>query len=615
MSDAAQKVAGGAGRYLNGEAQDADLLLQNLNIWTAATRKKSTSGRGGGGKIELAGINKLRELIFELAVRGKLVSQDSEDEPASVFLARLADEKAHQIETGKLKAQKPVPVVDEKEMPFNLPLGWEWGRLSQCAADIHYGFTASADTSANECRLLRITDIQNDKVDWGSVPGCIISKEQAQSYLLRDGDILIARTGGTIGKSYLVEGLSVKSVFASYLIRVRKLGSAYPKYLKLYMGSQLYWGQLYGFSSGTGQPNVNGNALKKLLVPIPPIQEQYRIVAKVDELMALCDQLEQKTEQQLDAHQQLVESLLSTLTSAQNAEELATNWQRLAEHFDLLFAGPMGEWAVDRLKDTILQLAVMGKLVPQDPNDEPASVLLERIQEEKARLIAEGKLKKQKPLPPISEEEKACELPDKWDWVRLGDIIGNTDAGWSPACPSEPSPNDETWGVLKTTAVQKLSYLEAENKALPASKEPRPQYEVSTGDILITRAGPKNRVGVCCAVDSTRPRLMISDKIIRFHAVTEDVTAGYLALCLNVGHSAEFLERSKSGMAESQMNISQDKLKMTPVPFCSLDMQLRIGEKIEELMDVCDQLKAGLRSFRSGQLKVCDALVKSALSV
>ena len=143
-----------------------------------------------------------------------------------------------------------------------------------------------------------------------------------------------------------------------------------------------------------------------------------RIVAKVDELMALCDQLEQQTESSLSAHQTLVETLLNTLLNAdQNSFDPA--WERIAQHFDVLFTT---EHSIDQLKQTILQLAVMGKLVPQDPNDEPASVLLEKIAAEKEQLIKDKVIKKQKPLPPISEEEKPFELPVGWEWVTLSDV-------------------------------------------------------------------------------------------------------------------------------------------------------------------------------------------------
>ncbi|HFR6536424.1 TPA: restriction endonuclease subunit S, partial [Shigella flexneri] len=160
--------------------------------------------------------------------------------------------------------------------------------------------------------------------------------------------------------------------------------------------------------------------LNSCLFALPPIAEQERIVEKVSSLMSLCDQLEQQSLTSLDAHQQLVETLLGTLTDSQNTAELAENWARISEHFDTLFTT---EASVDALKQTILQLAVMGKLVPQDPNDEPASELLKRIAQEKAQLVKEGKIKKQKPLPPISDEEKPFELPEGWEWCRIGNIV------------------------------------------------------------------------------------------------------------------------------------------------------------------------------------------------
>jgi type I restriction enzyme S subunit len=318
-----------------------------------------------------------------------------------------------------------------------------------------------------------------------------------------------------------------------------------------------------------------------------------------------------------------VETLLATLVESENADELATNWQRLAEHFDTLFSGALtstagignggGEWAIDRLKDTILQLAVMGKLVPQNPDDEPASELLKKIETEKAKLVKEGKIKKQKPLPEITDEEKPFELPQGWELVSLGSLVVKMDAGWSPACPPHPARDTETWGVLKTTAVQKMQYLEQENKELPDTKEPRPVYEVKTGDILITRAGPKNRVGISCLVKNTRPRLMISDKIIRFHLASPATCGEYITLCLNAGSTADYLENSKSGMAESQMNISQGKLLVAPIALPSLAEQHRIIAKVDELCALCDKLKARLQAASETQLTLTEALVEQAL--
>lgn len=165
-----------------------------------------------------------------------------------------------------------------------------------------------------------------------------------------------------------------------------------------------------------GQDNISVTKSRSILLPTPPLAEQHRIVAKVDELMLLCDQLEQQTETSIEAHQTLVEVLLNTLTSSADAEEQMQNWQRISKHVDTLFTT---EKSIDTLKQTILQLAVMGKLVPQDPNDEPAAKLLERIAEEKVQLIKDKKIKKQKALPEITEDEKPFDLPSGKELVHL----------------------------------------------------------------------------------------------------------------------------------------------------------------------------------------------------
>jgi type I restriction enzyme S subunit len=157
-----------------------------------------------------------------------------------------------------------------------------------------------------------------------------------------------------------------------------------------------------------------------------------------------------------------------------------------------------------------------------------------------------------------------------------------------------------------------MKYLEQENKELPAKLEPRPQYEVSKGDILITRAGPKNRVGISCLVEKTRPKLMISDKIIRFHLIEVGINERFIALCLNAGVTANYLEKAKSGMAESQMNISQIKLKNAPIPLCSIGEQYRIIARVDELMALCETLKASISEAKATQVQLADTIVEQA---
>jgi len=255
-------------------------------------------------------IHQLRQTILNLALRGKLVPQDPKDEPAAELLERIEAEKARLANEEKSPRPKPMPPQNAEDLPYGVPTNWVWSRLAEVSLRIHYGFTASANPTLQDVRLLRITDIQDNKVSWASVPGCEIAGEQVDQYLLADGDILIARTGGTIGKSFLVKDVPVRAVFASYLIRVQGSRELFDRYLKLCLEAPMYWKQLEDGARGTGQPNVNGQTLGNMAIPLPPLAEQHRIVAKVDELMALCDGLGARLTTTATALRQLLEATL-----------------------------------------------------------------------------------------------------------------------------------------------------------------------------------------------------------------------------------------------------------------------------------------------------------------
>lgn len=236
------------------------------------------------------GIQRLRDLILELAVRGKLAPQIPEEGSASVIL-----EKLRKSNSNKSKKYQSNFSIDKNKLPFDVPDNWEKVKSEKIILEIRYGMTASADFQDKEIKLLRITDIQNNRVNWESVPGCNGEREKAHRYRLKNGDIVIARTGGTIGKSYLVDNLdeNLFAVFASYLIKVSPVEEMNPYYLKLVLESPIYWKQLTGSTMGTGQPNVNATSLKNFTLPLPPLEEQKRIVSKVDELMKRCDRVEE----------------------------------------------------------------------------------------------------------------------------------------------------------------------------------------------------------------------------------------------------------------------------------------------------------------------------------
>ena len=263
-------------------------------------------------ETKLTALNKsfpemLKKSILQEAVQGKLVPQNPDDEPASVLLERIRAEKQELIRQGKIKKSKhesiivtrdkiPYEIIDGKErciadeVPFEIPESWEWCRWGNLSESIQYGFNAPAKESGR-IKMVRISDIQDNKVLWESVPYCDIDDKNIETYLLEPNDILFARTGGTVGKSYLVKDVPEESIYAGYLIRTRYSNSLCPEYLKFFMESELYWIQIRNNTIATAQPNCNGKTLANMLLPIPPLAEQKRIVKKIEELMPMINSI------------------------------------------------------------------------------------------------------------------------------------------------------------------------------------------------------------------------------------------------------------------------------------------------------------------------------------
>ena len=260
-------------------------------------------------------VDSLQQAILQDAVQGKLTAAWRKQhgpaiETAADLLARIRSEKAELVKARKIKKEKPLPPVSREEMPFDLPDGWVWCRLGEVCEKIHYGMTASANFNKKDIRLLRITDIQDNKVTWNDVPGCEYSLKDIETYELKNNDILIARTGGTIGKSFLVNNLELTALFASYLIRLVPSGMISAVYVKRFIECPLYWQQLTKASWGAGQPNVNGSALSNLLIPLPPLSEQQAIVEAVEGALEKVGQLRQQLDAQRETAGQLLKALL-----------------------------------------------------------------------------------------------------------------------------------------------------------------------------------------------------------------------------------------------------------------------------------------------------------------
>ncbi|CAG20207.1 hypothetical Type I restriction enzyme EcoEIspecificity protein (S protein) [Photobacterium profundum SS9] len=551
-------------------------------------------------------------MILELAVRGKLVPQDLNDESASILLERIAEEKALLVKEKKIKKPKKLSEISDEDKRLDFPHSWSIVRLGGIST------LENGDRSKNYPNKSVLVDSGIPFVNAGHLVNGRIQKSEMtfitderfdllRAGKFKNGDILFCLRG-SLGKSALVDGFE-NGAIASSLVIVRPDESILAKYLMLYFESPMSFRNISQYDNGTAQPNLSATDLAKFIVPTPPLEEQHRIVTKVDELMTLCDQLEQQTESSIDAHKTLVEVLLATLTNSTDADELAKNWTRVSEHFDTLFTT---ERSIDQLKQTVLQLAVMGKLVPQDPNDEPASKLLKCIVEEKAQLIKDKKIKKQKALPEITDEEKPFELPSGWTWCRLGDLSLTSDAGWSPKC--HPTPREEEhWGVLKVSAVTWNSYNPLENKELPSSLEPREQYEVQDGDFLISRANTAKLVARAVVVPPKSPKkLMMSDKIIRFQ-FHKQVDANYINLFNDSSFARNYYAAVAGGTSSSMKNVSREQIRNLVIAFPPLEEQVKILKMKGQFSELCDELKNKLSKAKSIQLVLADTIVGQAV--
>lgn len=418
-----------------------------------------------------------------------------------------------------------------EEVPFEVPESWEWTTIGEIASSILYGVSESAKETG-QYKLLRITDIQNNKVNWETVPFTDYENNKAQAYLLNDGDILFARTGATVGKSYLVEGLKDSAIYASYLIRVQTSSVILPAYIKFFFESGFYWEQISLNSVGIGQPNVNGTTLAALAIPIPPYREQLRIVEEAKKWLSVIDGLDVE-----------IDDLQTYITQA---------------------------------KSKILDLAIHGKLVPQDPNDEPAIELLKRIN------------------PKFTPCDKAHyeNLPERWTVILLGDLCFTINGLWKGKKP--PFVNV---GVIRNANFTKdckldytnIAYLEVEEK----------QYEkrkLQSGDIIVEKSGGSDNqpVGRTILFEKTEGDYSFSNftSVLRIYdgypALPE-----YLNMYLQAVYQTGITKRMQT-QTTGIHNLIFDQFLAIPIKLPPLAEQRRIINKVSELSQILDNISAEL---------------------
>ena len=555
------------------------MLLSNLNLLATAP----------------GGVARLRELILTLAVQGKLVPQDPKDELTSELLKNIRAKKDRLIADGKIKRDKPLAEITEEEEPFGLPESWALVRLNELLPEFQNGVSSRGDVGGKSVTVLRLADIKNRRISLADTRQIPIAERDILKYHVEVGDILITRVNGSadiVGQFNLCETV-VDAIYCDHFIRMRVSNQwIEPTYLALVSESSLMRRRIKElFITTAGQKTVNQGHIGSLQFGLPPLAEQSRIVTRVEELMRLCDALEAKGQREATQHAQLVSTLLATLTDSETPEQLADNWHRIATHFDLLLDRPE---AVDALEQTILQLAVRGLLVPQDPQDEPASKLLKKIRAEKDKRIAEGKIKRDKPLLPIAEEEKPFALPQGWKWVRFGQIA-NIASNLVP-----PALHTKRWQVAPD-CIEKGTGRLLLKRTVAQAEIISPNHLFKSGQILYSKIRPSLSKAVLVDFEG----LCSAD----MYPIESQLDSEYLLMYIL---SQPFLDQVS--IAENRVKmpkLNQEALVAFTVALPPLAEQSRIVTRVAQLRSLCVELRQRLSAGQSTQAHLAEALVQA----
>lgn len=483
----------------------------------------------------------LKNSILQLAVQGKLVPQCKEDEPASELLKRIRADK-EKVE----KKEKPLPEITEDEIPFDIPESWEWVKLGEMVSVISGTSYKSSDVRTYGLRILRGGNIQESKVvfcaDDVFLPETFFDEEKS----IKNGDVLIVASTGSktvIGKPGFVYQSNEKSQIGAFLRIVRPHSQQMYDFIRVIFNSEFYRNHIRTKVQGMNINNVRSEHITEFLVPIPPLAEQKRIVAKIEELMPMVEEYG-KAEEQL---------------TKLNAE------------------------FPEKLRKSILQQAVQGKLTERDPADEPASELLKRIKTEKEALMKSGKIKKEKPLPEITEDEKPFDIPDTWEWVRLLEVIDVRDG-------THDTPKYFPNGYPLITGKDFYNGYFDLNKTQYISKEEYKEIikrsKVDVGDILFSMIG--GNIGSMIRISEENYFDMAIKNVALFKQYVKNETLSYYLFYFLQSQIDRMRKSAKGG---AQPFVPLNLLRSYPFPLPPLAEQKRIVKRVEELLALCDELK------------------------
>nr|WP_315208028.1 restriction endonuclease subunit S [uncultured Albidiferax sp.] len=562
------------------------MLLSNLDVLATAP----------------GGVARLRELILTLAVQGKLVPQDPSDEPASKLLTKIRAEKDRLIAEGKIKRDKPLEEIGEEEKPFGLPNGWEWERFGTIAGIERGGsprpIQSFLTNDPDGLNWIKIGDTEKGGKYITAASEKIRRDGLSKTRMVFPGDFLLTNSM-SFGRPYITQ---IEGCIHDGWLRISPPISLNKDFLYVLLSSRFIRTVFEAAAAGGVVLNLNADKVRTVPIPLPPLVEQSRIVTRVEELMRLCDALEAKGRLEAAQHAQLVSTLLGTLLDSPTPTILAENWQRIATHFDLLLDRPQ---AVDALEQTILQLAVRGLLVPQDPTDEPASKLLQKIRAEKDKLIAGGKIKRDKPLPVIAADEQPPMLPVGWECVRFGDYFFELCTGPFGSVIHKEDYVDGGVPLINPSHMigGRISHDPAVSVSLTMAEQ-LGAYRLAKGDVLLARRGEVGRYALVTE-DEDGWLCGTGSFFVKLHEVSN---REFLGLILEDPDLRLHLLGESVG--STMTNLNQRILIETPISLPPLSEQSRIVTRVASLRRLCTDLRQRLSASQSTQAHLAEALVQ-----
>jgi len=559
------------------------------------------------------GIQKLRELILTLAMQGKLVPQDPTDQPASELLKAIEVERQQLIAEKQIRVTRLLPKIKVEDVPYTLPKGWEWVQLGNIATlengDRSNRYPNENDHQESGIPFFGAKDMVNGVLRFNNglrfISEAKFSELTNGKLIDRDFVVLLRGTVGKIAIFRVTAEFSTGFINAQMLI-VRMLNKELCNFFSLYSSSIFFQSLIAIKTTGSAIRQMPANVLLDFLVPLPPLAEQHRIVAKIDRLMARCDELETLRADRNQKRITIHTAALDRLLTAKESSDFSTAWRFITQYFGELYSVKEN---VAELRKAILQLAVMGKLVPQDPTDEPASELLKAIEAEKQRLVKEGKIKQSKPLPEIKPQQVPYELPKGWNWVRLGDIsqiIGGF------AYKSNLFKTEGTRQVLRLGNIRPDLIRLNENPVFidDSLGELTSELCLLKNDILITMTGTRSKHDYLYTVrveeNPMNGVLLYLNQ--RVGAIRLFSDARYMNLALKVEILKDAIFSSATGSA-NQANIGINNLREWIVPLPPLTEQHRIIAKTDRIMALCDQLDEQIDAATSKQTTLLNAVM------